>query len=245
MNRFLMIAALGLVTTAHAARADSVGDDLYAMGRDYCAQSFVRDIGSFDAQEMLRELVSMRYPQRQFCDCVGTGFRNTADDEMAAELRQEIKEDGEYAMMASLLLSEMSACMPANPDGPDADHGIGPGIDLGLSDDDLNFDIADDSDENLTIEEVLADNMLTPDEGDIHACRLALDGDMLLPGFDPDAAKARIRATRQKLDEVCTCAGTYIASLGEPFQQEVEQAMNPATIYGSSLAAGINFCIDD
>lgn len=115
-------------------------------------------------------------------------------------------------------------------------------IDLGLSDEELNMDLPLGDD---TIEEAIADNDFPPDEGDIHACRLAFADDMMLPGFDYRAELTRVKAAGQTVDEVCRCAASYIASLGEAFRNEVEEAWNPPTIYGSTLAGGINICIND
>lgn len=243
MPRLFLIAALGLaMLTPASAQSYNVADTLTDMGRTYCAMSFARDIGDFDSQPFLRDLVAMNYPQETFCACVAAEFRASGDDEMTAWLLDEIEEEGDYALMASFLRAGFVACMP---DAGDGDGGLG--IDLGLDEDDLNFTLAgaaQEDDTGPTIEEVLADNHFPADEGDIQACLMAFDDTMLLPGFDPAAAKARVRQAGQTLDEVCSCAGAYIAALGEPFQAEVEQAMNPATVYGSSLAGEINMCIE-
>lgn len=233
MRHPLLLIALGLSAAlgpVSAARADSVADDLFHMGRDYCSIALVRQIGDFDSTPFRDAMRETGTAEWQLCGCVGEEFRTTGDDEMAAALKEEIAEGGDYAMLASFLRAGMSACKP----------GDGPGLDLGLSEEDLNMDIlpADDS-----IEAALADNDFAADEGDIHACRLAFADDMLLPGFDPKEELSRLRAAGQSVDEVCRCAASYITSLGEAFQKEVEEAWNPPTIYGSTLAGGINICI--
>ncbi|MCL4068821.1 hypothetical protein M3484_19865 [Pseudomonas sp. GX19020] len=248
MPRLFLIAALSLTPLGPAsAQSYNVAETLTDMGRSYCAMSFVRDIGDFDSQPFLRDLVAMNYPQEAFCTCVAAEFRGSGDDEMTAWLLDEIEEESDYALMASFLRAGFVACMP-DADFAAAAREDGPGIDLGLEESDLNFTLSDvaaqEDDTGPTIEEVLADNVFPADEGDIQACRMAFDDTMLLPGFDPMDAKARVRQAGQTLDEVCSCAGSYIAALGEPFQAEVEKAMNPATIYGSSLAGGINMCIE-
>lgn len=238
MLRLFLITALGLAPTGPAtAEAYNVAQKLTEIGSTYCAMSFTRDIGSFDSQPWLRDLVAMKYPQEKFCACVAEEFRTSGDDEMTAMMLNEIEEEGDYELLSSFLRYGFGSCMPEDGEG-------GLGIDLGLDDDDLNFTLFDAEGSGDETDAALADNQLVADEGDIQACIMAFDDGMLLPGFDPAATKARVRKAGQKLGDVCSCAGSYIAALGEPFQKEVEEASNPATIYGSSLAAGINLCID-
>ena len=232
MRHLLPLIVLGLVVGVSAARADSTADDLFHMGRDYCSISLVRPIGDFDSTPYRDAMRESGTAEWQFCGCVGEEFRKTGDDEMAAALKDEIAEAGDYAMLASFLRAGMSACKPTG----------GLGIDLGLSDEDLNMDIAPSDD---SIEAAIADNDFAPDEGDINACQLAFQDDMVLPGFDPKVELARVKAAGQTVSEVCRCAASYITSLGAAFEKELEEAWNPPTIYGSTLAGGINMCITD
>lgn len=248
MRHILLTAALLIGASAGIARADT-GSELFELGRSSCTRSLDGSLSQIDSAEFKAALQTAQHPQAQFCTCVGAEFRDDGDAETLSDLRAELTGQDSYFLLRFMLFDHMASCLPPGVS-------VGLGVDLGLDEDDLNADLASDDadviDGDLVgtdmgeddLDATLADNDFAADEGDIFMCTSAFDDTMMLPGFDPQATLARVRAGGQSVRAVCSCAASYLTSLGEPFQQEVENAQNPQVVYGSALAGGIEICLN-
>lgn len=81
------------------------------------------------------------------------------------------------------------------------------------------------------------------DEDDARMCRIALEGGLVMPGFDATDVAERMRQSGQTAAQLCGCSAAGMASGREAFEAEVAAAGNPAIIYGSKLAGTINRCV--
>ncbi len=92
-------------------------------------------------------------------------------------------------------------------------------------------------------EEDLPDEDFAYDDSDVYMCQQALDGGIMVPGFDENDVLAQLEASGQSRTDLCTCAARYFAAGGEGLQTSIENAANPSIVYASTMAGAINVCL--
>ncbi len=91
--------------------------------------------------------------------------------------------------------------------------------------------------------EELPDEDFAYDQSDVYMCEQALDGGIMVPGFNEADILTRLSASGQSRSQLCTCAARYFAAGGEGLQEDIENAGNPTIAYASTMAGAIEVCL--
>lgn len=104
--------------------------------------------------------------------------------------------------------------------------------------------------ENASDEDVTDGDLDSPeenfayDQSDVNMCLMAIDGDLMVPGFNETEILRKINSIGLKATDLCVCAAQYFAAGGEALQKEIEEAGNPTIVYASTMAGAINICLN-
>lgn len=224
MKSVIISAALALLVSAQGAFAQSVSSQLHEIGYGACTLAMQGELEDVDGPHYRRIVDESSMNRVEFCNCVAEDF-GTGDKDDLAKLTSASRVD-HLAMMS---VFAMTGCLPDGADDDDVTDGD-------LVDTDTDFDVdgvLDSPEEDFAY-----------DESDVNMCRMAMDGGLMVPGFDETEVASKIRSNGQKISDVCVCAARYFTAGGEALQKEIEEAGNPTIVYASTMAGAINMCVN-
>lgn len=220
MRYVFVTAFIAVLFCVQGAAAQSVGIQLHDIGYEACTQAMQGQLRDVDGAHY-RQIVDASSMNRvEFCNCVAEDFSTGSKQDLT--LLKSSKRADHLAMMSVMA---MTGCLPDSYADPDVIDG-----DLVDAEPDGDLDMAQDD--------------FAYDESDVNMCQMAFDGELLLPGFDADDVKRKIKSNGQKLDDVCVCSARYFTAGGEALQKEIEEANNPNVVYSSTLAGAISTCVN-
>jgi hypothetical protein len=221
MKSVIINAALALLLSTQAASAQSVSKQLYEIGYDACTLAMRGELQDVDGSHYRRIVDESSMNRVEFCGCVAEDF-GTGDKNDLAALKSAKRVD----QLSLMSVMAMTGCLPESDDD--------------VTDGDLaGTDFSDGESELDPPEEDFA-----YDESDVNMCRMALDGDLMTPGFNNVEVVKKIKSNGQTIGDVCICAGRYFTAGGESLQKEIEEAGNPTIVYASTMAGAINICVN-
>ena len=215
MRPFALLAAIGILLTAQISQGQSVKEQRYDLGKRICAMVLEGELEAIAGKPYRETIDRTLWDRAEYCHCVGEEFADDPTDRHG--LLRATGDDEAHAMQAKIE-DALQSCLPGSGNMADL-----AGTDYAHPDED-----ADDGES----------------EADARLCEQAIEGGILLPGFDDDAVRVRMRASRQDRAMLCACSAKHMAVDPEAFDAEVEAAANPSIVYGSKLAGAINMCLD-
>lgn len=217
LSRLLFGGLIGLVLSLGPVQAQSRVDQLYDIGLDACSYALKGYIDTVDGAFFAAAISEARMSEAEYCRCVATEFTDGDDDDLALLNADSLDSVDHRAFMTAM---NMMICLPDASDVVDGD----------LADIDLE-------------EEELPDEDFAYDESDVYMCQQALDGGIMVPGFNEAEVLERMDAGGQTRTQLCTCAARYFAAGGEGLQEDIENAGNPTIAYTSTMAGAIEVCL--
>lgn len=220
---FAAIVATSLTVAGPGTASQADPDPRYAMGARICGQILDGKLGGFNASYYRQRVSTGPLERHGFCHCVGTEFADDADDRFGLS-----KADGEQAAkaMTAKITDALETCNSADGDLADGE------------------DTSDPYEAEGTLPDYKpADPRLPIDESDRDMCRMAMDGNMPIPGFDEEAVKRRLQRTGQSAADLCACSARKMTARSGELEKEMENAPNPSVVYSSTLGGSINTCL--
>lgn len=219
MKPVIIAAALGLLFATQPVQAQTVSKQLHDIGYEACTLALQGKLEGVDGPHYRKIVDESSMNRVEFCSCVAEDF-GTGDKADLARLKSANRAE-QLGLMSVL---SMTGCLPETDDEvTDGDLADGDVVDSDLDSPEEDF---------------------AYDESDVNMCNMAMDGGMMVPGFDESEALARIRGNGQAVGDVCVCAARYFAAGGEELQKSIEGAANPNLVYSSTMAGAINTCIN-
>lgn len=223
MKPLIISAALALLVSAHTASAQSVSKQLHEIGYGACSLAMQGELKDVDGPHY-RQIVDESSMNRvEFCSCVAEDF-STGDKDDLAKLKSAKRVDH----LAYMSVMSMTGCLPEDASNDDVTDGDL--VDTDFSDRESELDTPEDD--------------FAYDESDVNMCKMAMDGGLMVPGFDESEVVSKIKSNGQKISDVCVCAARYFTAGGEALQKEIEEASNPTIVYASTMAGAINTCVN-
>ncbi len=215
LSRLLFGGLIGLALSLSPAQAQSRVDQLYDIGLDACSEGLRGYVDNVDGTFFGAAISEAGMSEADYCGCVATEFTDGDDSDLALLNADSLDSVDHRSFMTAI---NMMICLP---DASDV----------------LDGDLAD------MDQEELPDEDFAYDDSDVYLCQQALDGGIMVPGFNETEVLDRMNAGGQTRTQLCTCAARYFAAGGEGLQQDIENAGNPTIAYTSTMAGAIEVCL--
>lgn len=223
ISRLLFGSLLGFTLTLHPVQAQDFSNELYVIGMSACASALAGQVDNVDGTFFAFAIAEAGVSKGDYCHCVGTEFTDGDPGDLDLLNSDTMESVDHFEFMTSM---NMMICLPADDDSEVTDGDL---VDLDMTDADFA--------------EELPDEDFAYDEGDVYMCQQALDGGIMVPGFNETEVLERMRSGGQSRTQLCTCAARYFAAGGEGLQKEIENAANPNVVYASTMAGAIEVCL--
>lgn len=196
--------------------APAQADELYALGQDICAKSLSGEFSGLDVDQYRVEIEATGMDREAICACVGDNVAQI-DPDLGPVLRNEVISE-DFAYLAFVMDQNIPDCMEKiGSENHDGDL-VGTEFDWQVQDG-------------------------IYDAGDYAMCQSALEGGLMMPGFDEGDVLARMKAKGLSSIPLCQCSATYMKSISDRLEAEIGAAQNPSVIYNSALAGSIEQCL--
>lgn len=191
-------------------------NEMQFLGNDICLKAMSGQIKGLDVDQYITEIEATGMDSDVICGCVGDGMAEL-DADMSRSLQNEIISQ-DYALLAFALDQNIAHCMENYTDNNDGEL-VGTEFDWQVQEG--IYDIAD-----------------------YDMCHNALEGGLMMPGFDEVEVNGMIEVKGRSKIQTCQCSATYMKSISDRLEAEMATAQNPSVIYSSTLAGSIMQCLD-
>ncbi|MBN9334890.1 hypothetical protein [Devosia sp.] len=199
-------------------------NELYVIGLGACAAALDGQVEGIDGASFASTIAEAGVSKGDYCHCVATEF-TIGDPGDLALLNADTMESVDHFQFMTVM--NMMICVPdMETDWEVTDGDL---VDIDMFDEDATEDLPDED--------------FAYDEGDVYMCQQALDGGIMVPGFNEIDVLERLRSGGQSRTQLCTCAARYFAAGGEGLQDGIESAANPTIAYASTMAGAIEMCL--
>lgn len=220
ISRLLLGGLLGLALCLQPVQAQSSVAELYQIGTDACSSALAGYLGDIDGDFFSAAISQAGVSRADYCHCVANEFTDGDAGDLALLTANTVESVDHMQFMASM---NMMICLPEDPAS--------------------DFEVTDGDLVDIDMTEELPDEDFAYDDGDVYMCQQALDGGIMVPGFNEADVLDRMAAGGQSRTELCTCAARYFAAGGEGLAADIENAGNPTIAYASTMAGAIEICL--